>query len=359
MPPAEVEKGGDSPASSRAPLTVAELEEVQDFLVERGTEPEAEPLLSAHGAVAVLPNEVVSLTVDPVAEAWSYPVENISDVGVTADGDSVVVQYDDSIGPVNYGWLVVLDSAIGSIRDSYRKLGSEMESIGDLTNDFRVQVGDDDVLAAYPLASTDAVWERDLKDSCVLGAPEEVDVATLKRRAIASYACPEDGTAHAEVFYADSGDQIWGTYWDNASVPGIQIARTHDVPGGSIEPVSSSLSEAATEETLFMGNDYFPLELDPWKSVPRMKDYIGEPLSNMDEAPGRVIFSDDPSSMRSLAVVRSAHVLAVDEEIPFAESDVDESLKIEGELVENPAQWESGASGYVEALRSDIETVLS
>ncbi|MGW5875029.1 hypothetical protein ACWFMI_00550 [Nocardiopsis terrae] len=145
-------------------------------------------------------------------------------------------------------------------------------------------------------------------------------------------------------------------------MPEVQVSRPRDVPGGSYEPVAGMFEDGATGRTLVLRlhtDGYAPEEPEPWKSVPGVAEYVEQPLSDMDRVPERVVFSDDPNLTNDLMIVRSVHALVADEEIPFSESDVEESLKIEGELVENPAQWTTEMPSYVSFLLDEVEAAFS
>ncbi|MYR32348.1 hypothetical protein GTW20_08710 [Nocardiopsis alba] len=345
----------------RPPLTLGDLAEIEEFLVESGRVVEEDLLVSSDGAVAVLADEVVSVAMDPVEEVWSYPAEDITDVGVTADGASVVVEYREALGPIESVWTVVLGSKTGNVLDSHRAWGSASEGIGELTEDSRVRVEQDAVVASSSLAGSEALWERDLSRACASGGPREVGVATLERRVLASYACPGEGTVHVEALHAETGETFWEHSWNGDSVPEVRPWLSKEVPGDGVEPVTTMFADGATGRTSILAlqaNGYAPEVLDPWRAIPDLDEFIEKPLMDMDPAPERIIFTDDPNKMRHFMIVRSIHALVEDESVPFSEDDVDESLKIEGELAENPGQWKISPEAYVFPLRDEIESAL-
>ncbi|AFR06854.1 hypothetical protein B005_1690 [Nocardiopsis alba ATCC BAA-2165] len=283
----------------RPPLTLGDLAAVEEFLAESGRVVEEDLLVSSDGAVAVLADEVVSVAMDPVEEVWSYPAEDVTDVGVTADGASVVVEYREALGPIESVWTVVLGSKTGNVLDSHRSWGSASEGIGELTEDSRVRVEQDAVVASSSLVGGEALWERDLSEVCASG----------------------DG----------------------------------------VEPVTPMFADGATGRTSILTlreNGYAPEDFDPWRAVPGLDEFIEKPLMDMDPAPERIIFTDDPNMTEYLLIVRSIHALVEDESVPFSEDDVDESLKIEGELAENPMQWETAMEAHVFPLVNEIEIAL-
>ncbi len=334
---------------------------MSEFLAESGRVPEAEPFVSGFGAVAVLPDEVVSVSADPVEQVWSYPAGNIIDAAVTPDGSSVLVRYDDSFGPIDFAWLVVLDAADGAVRESYREWGSGLGDIGELTEDSRVRVEGGDVLVSRPLAGTDPVWEQDLGDACESGSPEEAEAFALGWRVVVSYSCPVAGTAHVDVFGAETGSHVWQVSWESSFVPEVAVSLDKDVPGGPVEPVSRMFADDVTGQTLVMRLDvdgYVADEPDPWSTVPAVSEHIEPPLSDLEQVPERIIFSDDPRTTSDLLMVRSVHALVADEQVLFEESDVDDSVKVDGALTENPAQWVEERPSYVSKLRDEVESAL-
>lgn len=360
--PVEAVPGEEVLEASSAPLTVQDLEAVGEFLVGSGRVPEGDLLVSGAGAVAVLPDEVVSVGMDPLAETWSYPAEDITDVGVTPDGSSVVVRYDDSFGPVEVGWLVVLNAVNGDVRESYRELGSGLGEIGALTDESRVRVEDSDVLVSYPLAGADPEWDRELGEVCGSGAPDGVEVLALGARAVSSYSCPEARTVHVEVLGGETGSLVWEASWEGDSAPEVGVSLDKDVPGGPSEPVAKMFADGVTGRTLIMRLDadgYVPDEPDPWSTTPEVSEYIKPPLSDMEQLPEQIIFSDDPRSTNDLMTVRSVHALVAGGQVPFLESDVDDSVKIDGVLVENPAQWVTERPTYVAKLRDEVKSAFS
>ncbi|MEU2942523.1 hypothetical protein [Nocardiopsis alba] len=345
----------------RPPLTLRDLAAVEEFLAESGRVVEEDLLVSSDGAVAVLADEVVSVAMDPVEEVWSYPAEDVTDVGVTADGASVVVEYREALGPIESVWTVVLGSKTGNVLDSHRSWGSASEGIGELTEDSRVLVEQDTVVTFSSLAGAEALWERDLSEACASGDPREVRVATLERRVLASYACPGEGTVHVEAFHAASGETFWERFWNGDSVPEVQPWLSKEVPGDGVEPVTTMFADGATGRTSILTlreNGYAPEVLDPWRAIPDLNEFIEKPLLDMDPTPERIIFTDDRNMTENLLIVRSIHALVEDESVPFSEDDVDESLKIEGELAENPRQWNISPEAYVFPLRDEIEIAL-
>ncbi len=120
--------------------------------------------------------------------------------------------------------------------------------------------------------------------------------------------------------------------------------------------------DGATGKALILGPEadrYVPVELDPWRSETGVVDHLDQPLLDIGQVPERIIFSDDLPQTRLLTNVRSVHALVGDESVPFSESDVDDSLKVEGALVENPLQWETAMTGYVDGLLAEVGDALS
>ncbi|MFE9642033.1 hypothetical protein ACFYOC_23715 [Nocardiopsis alba] len=345
----------------RPPLTLGDLAEIEEFLVESGRVVEEDLLVSSDGAVAVLADEVVSVAMDPVEEVWSYPAEDITDVGVTADGASVVVEYREALGPIESVWTVVLGSKTGNVLDSHRAWGSASEGIGELTEDSRVRVEQDAVVASSSLAESEALWERDLSRACASGEPREVEVATLEKTVLASYACPGEGTVHVEALNTGTGETFWEHSWNGDSVPEVRPWLSKEVPGSGVEPVTTMFADGATGRTSILTlreNGYTPEDFDPWRAIPDLDEFIEKPLMDMDAIPERIIFTDDRNMTEYLLIVRSIHALVEDESVPFSEDDVDESLKIEGELAENPGQWKTSPEAHVFPLRDEIEIAL-
>ncbi|AFR08710.1 hypothetical protein B005_1336 [Nocardiopsis alba ATCC BAA-2165] len=345
----------------RPPLTLGDLAAVEEFLAESGRVVEEDLLVSSDGAVAVLADEVVSVAMDPVEEVWSYPAEDVTDVGVTADGASVVVEYREALGPIESVWTVVLGSKTGNVLDSHRSWGSASEGIGELTEDSTVRVEQDAVVASSSLVGSEALWERDLSRACASGSPREVEVATLEKTVLASYACPDEETVHVEALNTGTGETFWEHSWNGDSVPEVRPWLSKEVPGDGVEPVTPMFADGATGRTSILTlreNGYAPEDFDPWRAVPGLDEFIEKPLMDMDPAPERIIFTDDPNMTEYLLIVRSIHALVEDESVPFSEDDVDESLKIEGELAENPMQWETAMEAHVFPLRDEIEIAL-
>jgi hypothetical protein len=338
------------------------VEAVEEFLAGDARGPATELLATRFGVLALFEDGVASFGVEPVAEAWRYEISGpLQGASVSWDGETVMLRHGADIGPVSRQRTAALDAGSGSVVDAYDTWG-EAPSEGLLLRDVWVTADREGVLSAHPFSGDSDAWERDLSESCSSGGIDEVDLEPAETQLLASYTCVDDGSAHLEGISADSGTVSWNYAWEDASAPRIHLLEEHSVPGTSGDPIVRMLDEGLSGAFAFFAAgdpSSDPLHPEPWRSVPGIADYVDAPLQDLHTAPREiVVHTSTPNTLHDRLLVQVARWLAEDDGVPFSKDDIDESLLIDGELVENTRQWQTGADGYVGALRDELEAAF-
>ncbi|WP_159943935.1 MULTISPECIES: hypothetical protein [unclassified Nocardiopsis] len=344
---------------ARGPLTAAEMAAVEEFLADDSRGPATELLSTRFGVLALFEDGAASFGVDPVAEAWRYEASGpVHSASVSWDGETVMLRHEADMGPVSRQRTAKLDAGSGSVVDSHDTWG-EAPSEGLLLRDVWVTADSEGVVAAHPFSDDGVAWERDLSEGCPAGGVDDVNLEPNETQLFVSYVCRDDGSAHVEGISAVSGTVSWDYAWEDASAPRIHVLHEHTVPAGPDDPIERMLDEGLSGGFLFFASGdpgSEPLHPEPWRSAPGIADYVDVPRQDLRSAPEEiVVYSSTPGALYERLVVQVARWLAEDDGAPFAKDDIDDSLLIDGELVQNPHQWTTGKSGYVSALTEELE----
>ncbi|MEE2036468.1 hypothetical protein Q8791_04425 [Nocardiopsis sp. CT-R113] len=350
---------------ARGAFTMAEVGAVEEFLADHPRGPATELLATGSGVLALFDDQVGSFGVDPVAEAWCHEIsEPVRDVSVASTGESVLLRYGADVGPVSGERVTVLDADRGRTLESYIDRGEPVPGEGQLLGDVWVTAESWDVLRARQISDGDIAWEHSLAGMCSAGETEDIDFAAAGIQLLIAYACEEDGTAHAAMLDGGTGEPFWEQTWTGAEAPRVNVVHEHTVPGGTDDPVSRMLAEDLSGEFLFVygseTNGVEPFVPEPWRSAPGVGEYAAELLEDFEVAPRELVLHSVPRAHMHDHVLLSAVRWLVEEDgVPFSMDDIDESLLIDGEVVQNPRQWTVGAPGDVSALLVEVEETFS
>ncbi|WP_017606668.1 hypothetical protein [Nocardiopsis alkaliphila] len=345
---------------ARGPLTASEVETVTEFLTDSQRGSATELVTTGSGVLALFENEVVSFGVDPVAEAWSYEISGpVRDVSIGPSGETILLRRDAGLGPVDRERSMLLDSSDGRVIESYTAWGEAASGAGHLLREVWVTAEPEGILVARRLSDGDVAWQHDLTETCSSGSADDIDLASAGIQLLVAYTCVEDGSAHATMIADHTGDPFWEESWADTPAPQVHVVHEHTVPGGPDDPISRMLNEELSGGFLFVYGSELdgvePFLPEPWRSAPGVGDYAEEPLQDLREAPQEIILHSSPrGKMNDLLVVQAARWLAGDNGVPFTKEDIDGSLMIDDELVQNPNQWSTGQSGYVSALTEEL-----
>lgn len=343
---------------ARAPLVMAEVAAVEEFLEGDSRGPVAELLPTGSGIVALFEEGVASFGVDPVVEVWSYEVSGpLHGASVSWDGETVILRHGADMGPVSRQRTAKLDAGSGSVLDSHDTWG-EAPSDGLLLRDVWVTADSEGVVTAHPFSDDGVAWEHDLSAGCPFGGVDDVNLEPNETQVFVSYVCRNDGSAHVEGISAGSGTVFWDYVWEDAPAPRIHVLHEHTVPEGPDDPIERMLDEGLSGGFLFFASDdpsSEPLHPEPWRSTPGIADYVDVPRQDLRSAPAEiVVYSSTPGALYERLIVQVTRWLAEDNRVSFSRDDIDDSLLIDGELVQNPHQWTTGKSGYVSALAEEL-----
>jgi hypothetical protein len=265
------------------------------------------------------------------------------------------------VGPVYGQRTAALDAGSGSVVDAYDTWG-EVPSEGLLLRDVWVTADPEGVLVAHPFSDDGDPWERDLSDGCSSGGVDEIELESGETQLFVSYTCVDDGSARLEGISAGSGRVPWNYGWENATAPRIHVLEEHSVPGGPGDPIERMLDEGLSGAYAFFAAgdpSSEPIHPEPWRSAPGIAAYMDAPLQDLHTASREiVVHTSTPNALHDRLLVQVARWLAEDDGVPFSKDDIDESLLIDGALAENTRQWQTGADGYVGALRGELEAVF-
>ena len=345
---------------ARAPLVMAEVAAVEEFLEGDSRGPVAELLPTGSGIVALFEEGVASFGVDPVVEVWSYEVSGlIHGVAVSSDGESVLVRHEADMGPMSRQRTVELYAGTGSVRDSQDTWGGSVPTEGRLLSGVWVTQGTAGTLVASSLTGGDVVWERNLAEECSSGSAEDVDLVPDGDQLFVSFSCSGDGTAHVAGVSAEAGNVFWEHTWQDASAPRVHVLYKHTVPGSPADPIERMLDEESSGGFLFLRGasrqGFEPVLPQPWPSAPGIVEYVEEPIQDLEVAPQEIVlFSSSLGGLNDAVLVQATRWLAEDDRAPFSREEIDESLLIDGEFVQNPRQWGTGADGYIAPLREEL-----
>ncbi|MFD6951023.1 MULTISPECIES: hypothetical protein [unclassified Nocardiopsis] len=345
---------------ARGPFTMDEVAAVEEFLEDDSRGPVSGLVPTASGVLALFEDGVASFDVDPVAEAWHLETSGpVHDVSVGVNGKNVLLRHGADLGPLPRNRTMLLDVSNGRVIESSTGWGETVPGETHLMREVWVTAESEGVLVARSLADSDVVWERDLAGTCSSGSVDDVDLASAGIQLLVAYACVEDGSSHAAMLDGNTGDPFWEESWQDASAPRVHAVHEHTVPGGPDDPIARMLNEGLSGGFLFVygseANGVKPFLPEPWRSAPGVGDYADEPLQDFEEAPHEIVLHSSPRAhMHDLVLVQAARWLAEDESVPFSKEDIDDSLLIDGELVQNPDQWRTGADGYIGALEDEL-----
>ncbi|GAA0983031.1 hypothetical protein GCM10009551_028930 [Nocardiopsis tropica] len=350
---------------ARGAFTMAEVGAVEEFLADDPRGPATELLATGSGVLALFDDQVVSFGVDPVAEAWRHEIpEPVSDVSVESTGETVLVRYGADVGPVSGEQVTVLDAERGRVLESYTARGEAVPGEGRLLGDVWVTAGPGGTLTARRTADGEVAWEHSLTGTCSGGDAEDIDVAAAGIQLLVAYACGEDGTAHAAMLDGSTGEPFWEQTWTGAEAPRVNVVHEHTVPGGPEDPVFRMFDEELSGEFLFVHgsetNGVEPFVPEPWRSAPGVGEYAAQPLEDFEAAPRELVLHSAPrGNMHDHVLLSAVGWLAEEDGVPFSVEDIDESLLVDGEVVQNSRQWTVGAPGYVSALLVEVEEAFS
>ncbi|XKK41133.1 hypothetical protein HFP72_12640 [Nocardiopsis sp. ARC36] len=350
---------------ARGAFTVAEVEAVEEFLAEDSRGFATELLATGSGVLALFDDRVVSFGVDPVAEAWRHEIpEPVSDVSVESTGETVLVRYGADVGPVSGEQVTVLDAERGQVLESYTARGEAVPGEGHLLRSLWVATDPGEVLRARRTADGEVAWEHNLTDTCSGGRADDIEMVDAGTQLLVAYACGEDGTAHAAMLDGGTGEPFWEESWADVPVPRVHVVHEHTVPGGPDDPVSRMFADEASGETVFLyGSESDGVEVfvpEPWRSAPGVGEYAAEPRQDFETAPRDIVLHSAPrGNMHDHVLLGAVRWLVEEDSVPFTTEDIDESLLIDGEVVQNPRQWTVGAPGYVSALLVEVEEAFS
>ncbi|MFL1381669.1 MULTISPECIES: hypothetical protein [unclassified Nocardiopsis] len=341
-----VEEGAvEGDASARGPVIAAEREAVAATL-----QGEADTLwVSDRGVVAILGDEVVSYGVDPVKLVWSHRAPGpVLDVVVGWDGESLLVRHRADIGPWAQERVIVLDAENGEMIASHPSEGMPRG----LAHDTWVSTTESGRVVVHQVSTGDKRWEYDPSEACSAESAADVEVLADKFTVLVSHACPEDDEARLAEFVVDSGSVIKQVTWDGPA-PALHTVLPHTVTGGPEDAVARMFAEEVNKEFLFLDTRYFtPVLPAPWRDA-GITDHLDPPAMDFADAPTDIVVGN-VAEMNDLLIVRSVRALALEPDIPFNQEDLDDSLLIDGELVESPYQWQLGRSGYMSALSNAL-----
>ena len=345
---------------ARGPLTASEMEAVEEFLAGSQRGAATQLVTTGSGVLALFENEVASFGVDPVAEAWSYEIsDSVRDVSVGPSGETVLVRSDAGLGPVDRERTTLLNSKDGREIESYTAWGEAVSGAGHLLREVWVSAEPEGMLVARRFSDGDVAWQQDLTETCSSGNVDDVQLASAGTQLLVAYTCVEDASAHAAMIADHTGHAFWEESWADTPAPQVHVVHEHTVPGGPDDPISRMLDEELSGGVLFVHgselNGVEPFLPEPWNSAPGVGGYAEEPLQDFREAPQEIILHSSPrGKMNDLLVVQAARWLAGADGVPFAKEDIDGSLLIDDEIVQNPNQWSTGQSGYVSALTEEL-----
>lgn len=346
---------------ARGPFTMSEVEAVEEFLTDDPRGPATELIPTASGVLALFEDEVASFGVDPVAEAWRLETSGpVHDALVGVSGGSVLLRHGADLGPVSRERTMLLDAADGRLIESSAVWGDTASAEAQLMREVWVTHESEGVLVARSLSDGDVAWEHDLTEACSSGDVGDIDLASAGTRLLVSHKCVEDGSAHAAAITESTGASFWEESWQDAPAPRVNVVHEHTVPGEPGDPISQMLDENLSGEFLFLhGSDMGGMEIllpEPWRSAPGVRDYMEEPIQDFEVAPREIVLhSSTQNDLHDFVLVQAVRWLAEDESVPFTQDDIDESLLIDGELVQSPRQWTVGADGYIGALLDELE----
>lgn len=350
---------------ARGAFTTAEVGAVGEFLADDPRGPAAELLATGSGVLALFDDQVASFGVDPVAEAWRHEISGpVRDVSVASTGEAVLLRYEAGVGPVSGEQVTVLGAGRGQVLESYTSRGETLPGEGRLLDDVWVTAASGGELTGRRTSDGEVAWEHSLTGTCSAGEAADVDVAAAGIQLLVAHACEEDGTAHAAMLDGGTGEPFWEQTWADAEAPRVNVVHEHTVPGGPDDPVSRMFAEGLTGEFLFVHgsetNGVEPFVPEPWRSVPGVGEYAPQPLEDFEVAPREIALHSAPRGHMHDRVLLSAVGWLVEEDgVYFSVEDIDPSLLIDGEVVQNPRQWTVASPGYVSALLDEVEEGFS
>ncbi|OLT25502.1 hypothetical protein BJF83_04720 [Nocardiopsis sp. CNR-923] len=341
---------------------------MEEFLAQEGLAEEVRGLLpTGAGLVALFDEQVVSFGAESSEEAWRFRSNGeISDVSVSSDGETILVQYVMGFGPWDRYGMAVLDARDGRIVESNNEWGVPAGSVGQLVERGEARVVVEGTrLVSRRISDGELVWENDLSESCMGGGIDNIDMVANVAQVFVVRECIDSGLVAVMGFEALSGDQFWEASWENPAVPRIHLLTEHTVPGEPEDPIDYMFDEARSGQFLFMDTRFMadgiaPIDVEPWRSAPGVSDHRARPLLDLDTPPAEIVFLGvSPADLNDRLVLSATISLAEDDNVPFTREDIDESLLIDGEFVENPRQWTTSSSAYVSGLEEALRTHFS
>lgn len=330
---------------ARGPVIAAEMEAVAAALGGGVENLQADN----RGVIAVLGDEVVSYGVEPVERVWSHQAPGtVLDAVVGWDGESLLVRHRADAVPWEQERVVFLRAQDGEVLASHASVGTPRA----LADGAWISTTENGRVVANDVSTGNRLWQYDASGVCPSGPGEDVDVIADKFTVLVSHGCRRSGDAHLVELRVDNGKVTREVSWEGSS-PELHAVLPHTVNGGPDDAVARMFATETSGDFLFLDTrEFTPVLPEPWRDAD-IASYLDPPATDFAEAPTDIVVGD-VAEMNDLLTVRVVRALALDEDAPFSREDLDDSLLIDGELVQSPYQWRSGMSGYMSALSAAL-----
>ncbi len=342
-PPVEPRFSESASSGTRPAWTREDLDAVVTYAEEDGHGPVQDTSISRHGVVVVFAETVISYGVDPVRRVWRHdlPGEVVA-TALSPGGDVLLVRHRDDIGPFGRERLLLVDTERGRV--------SVPETVDALEETAQVRLADESTqvtlaaglveVSTPPFKEPD--WTVDLDETCEEGRAREIALLSHTSTVLSAHGCEGEDAAHVRALRTENGTAFWEQRWEGAEPPRLHSLSSEQVTGVDGDLLTLLFGEGTTGDSLFIDarTGSIAAEVAPWSQVPELSSHLEAPLQDAEAAPKEIVLFDPlPREGRGRLYLAAARALVDDEQSPVALEDLDESLLIDGELMEHLGQW--------------------
>lgn len=294
--------------------SVADQELVADFLAGDDRGAVREVLATQYGGVAVFDHGVAMVALNPEEETWSFQVEDAPVVaGITPNGQNVLLSYG-AHGESDYTRWLVMSAKDGSLRHELDALdGDVLPARLDLVTDDQVVVLDgDDVLTGFSFMGGEKLWERSAGEWCPGRGVGSVDAVTNPFSVFVSYDCSGDDRVGLASLSGSEGNERWVQEWWGEERPAVSFMGSPLNPPGSEGDLVEAVvrGEVFSSYELIKGEDGSAWNQSVlWGRLDLFDEHIGEPQSDVQDAPGAVLLFGHDADIQKSFLVQSARFL--------------------------------------------------